>query len=274
MAVQSLAHTATTLAPTVVRLSAWLDANCRAGQVAREWIDLPSFGVAYVSIDEQSTARAASFNLNRVYLCAGAEVLSSPSGPRLIEMFTTRGISRFFVWLSPPATTHIAPDAPVLFNRVEWTEYPTLVRDLRDPPPVNTRFDVREVSAAEVANARGTLGEAMWPEYAACAGKSGFHHFMAFDSNQPVAVALLAVFEGYGYLTFASTLQTHRCQGAQQALINMRIRKARQLSCKLLVSETLTMLPHSLTNLQRAGFVPLYQKLVYEWVAPSVPGSP
>ena len=65
----------------------------------------------------------------------------------------------------------------------------------------------------------------------------------------------------------ARTVETHRKRGAQQALIAKRVERAEQLGCTILVSETLTMLEHSLRNLQRAGFVEVYDKEVYEWNA-------
>ena len=52
-------------------------------------------------------------------------------------------------------------------------------------------------------------------------------------------------------------------RGAQQALIAMRIEKARTVGCTALAVETLTMLEHSLRNLQRAGFEQVFDKEVY-----------
>src|SRR5262249_11508996 len=81
--------------------------------------------------------------------------------------------------------------------------------------------------------------------------KDGFTHFMAFDGERPVAIAALAVFEGLGYLTLATTAEGDRKRGAQSALISARIAKARELGCTAVVTETLTMLEHSLRNLER-----------------------
>jgi GNAT superfamily N-acetyltransferase len=65
----------------------------------------------------------------------------------------------------------------------------------------------------------------------------------------------------------ARTVETYRKRGAQQALIAKRVERAEQIGCSILVSETLTMLEHSLRNLQRAGFQEVYEKEVYEWNA-------
>jgi len=63
----------------------------------------------------------------------------------------------------------------------------------------------------------------------------------------------------------ARTTETHRKRGAQQAL--KRVERAEQIGCSIVVSETLTMLEHSLRNLLRAGFREVYDKEVYEWNA-------
>jgi ribosomal protein S18 acetylase RimI-like enzyme len=88
---------------------------------------------------------------------------------------------------------------------------------------------------------------------------------MAFDGKRPVATAALAVFEGLGYLLSAATREGDRKRGAQQALIAKRIERAEQSGCSLIVSETLSILEHSLRNLQRAGFQEIYEKEVYAW---------
>jgi GNAT superfamily N-acetyltransferase len=107
----------------------------------------------------------------------------------------------------------------------------------------------------------------MWPEYASSAGKENFFHYMAFDGNRAVAIAVLCIFEDLGYLAMAATAEGHRQRGAQQALIAARVERAERMGCSILVSETLYMLEHSFRNLQRAGFREAYEKEVFEWNA-------
>ena len=87
---------------------------------------------------------------------------------------------------------------------------------------------------------------------------------MAFEGTLPVAIAALCLFEDFGYLMAARTAESHRKRGAQQALIAARVKQAERLGYSIQVSETLTMLEHSLRNLQRAGFREVYEKEVYE----------
>src|SRR5262245_64835309 len=103
----------------------------------------------------------------------------------------------------------------------------------------------------------------MWREYELSAGKEGFFHFMAFDAGRPVAIGALGVFEGLGYLNSAATAGSDRRRGAQQALIASRIEKAREVGCSALAVETLTMLEHSLRNMQLSSFIDEFAREYY-----------
>lgn len=258
------------------RLTVWLDRAWQpAGFVAKQYDGAP-FGHSYQSIDPNRQSQYASGNRNRVHLC-GAEPGLSPEGlARMVEQFTAAGVERFFAWLSPGPDMDTARGwlAQAGFApRMQWTRYPTLVRESLAPPPFRCDLIVREARGSDVAAAHAAVGDTMWGEYERSFGKEGFTHFMAFDGPYPVAIAALAVFEGLGYLTLATTTEKDRKRGAQSALIAARIAKARELGCTVVATETLTMLEHSLRNLERAGFRVAYEKEVYEWSAASPTSS-
>jgi GNAT superfamily N-acetyltransferase len=251
------------------RLTQWLDGRCQPERLVRRQFDGPPYGHCYVTVDPERQGPFPSANLNRVYLC-GCDPAMSPDGvARLIDLFRAEGVRRFFIWLSP------GPDMDAMrarltqhgLLRARRTGYPTLWRT--DPCPVHFETDlvVREVSTEEIDAARDWLGDTLWPEYARSAGRRGFVHYMAFDDNLPVAIAALCVFEDIGYLLAATTAESHRRRGAQQALIAKRVDRAEQMGCSVQVSETMYMLEHSFRNLQRAGFREAYEKEVYEWTA-------
>jgi hypothetical protein len=251
------------------RLVQWLDGRCPPDSFIRRRFDRPPFGDCYVTIDPERQAKAASPNMNRVYLCGADAGMDSGSIRHLIDLFVGKGIERFFVWLSP------GPDMDRVrgwlmeagLSRPRWTGYPTLWRSIHAPLQFTTDLEVREVGADEIAVASEPLGETMWPVFARTAGRPGFFHYMAFDGTRPVAIAALCVFEDLGYLMAAATVESHRQRGAQQALIAKRLERAERTGCAMAVSETLYMLEHSLRNLQRAGFREAYEKEVYEWKA-------
>ena len=251
------------------RLAAWLDRRCQPDSLIRKYFNGAPFGHCYVTIDPSRQAPFPSANLNRVYLCGVEAGMESESIARLIDLFTSKGVKRFFVWLSP------GPDMDVArrwleqcgLSRIRRTGYPTLCRSQRSPVQFRTDLEIREVSVDEIEAARDHLGETLWPEYARSAGGDGFFHYMAFDGDRPVAIAALCIFEDVGYLMAAATAESHRKRGAQQALIAKRVERAEQAGCSLQVSETLHLLEHSYRNLQRAGFQEVYEKEVYEWSA-------
>ncbi|MET0674652.1 MAG: GNAT family N-acetyltransferase [Bradyrhizobium sp.] len=249
------------------RLTQWLDSQRPPAGLIRKCFDGPPFGHCYVTIDPNRQARFASGNMNRAYLCGAEPGMDADSIRRLIELFAAEGIERFFVWLSP------GPDMEMVrgrlaasgLTRVRWTGYPTMWRGSGSPVRFSTGLDVREVGVDEIAAMRDPPDEMIWPDYVRTAGQEGCFHYMAFDGQQPVAIATLCTFEGIGYLTSAATAESHRRRGAQQALIARRLERAEALGCTIAVSETLYMLEHSYRNLQRAGFEVAYDKEVYEW---------
>ena len=251
------------------RLTAWLDSRCQPDSLIRKQFHGSPCGSCYVTIDPNRQGPFASANLNRVYWCGMEAGMEFRGIGRLIDLFATDGVKRFFVWLSP------GPDMDAVrgwlegggLSRIRRTGYPTLCRQGPAPAPFRTDLDIRQVNAADVAAARAQLGETLWPELARSVGQAGFFHYMAFDGGRPVAIAALCMFEDLGYLMAAATAESHRQRGAQQALIAERIKCAEQIGCSTLVSETLTILEHSLRNLQRAGFQEVYEKEVYEWSA-------
>jgi hypothetical protein len=255
------------LALKMKRLAAWLDARCEPDNLVCRQFNEPPFGQCYVTIDPERQGPFASINMNRVYLCGAENGLTSQGIARLIELFTSKNVKRFFVWLSPGPRMGAVRDwlETEGLSRVRRTGYPTLWRRGRSPVAFKVDLEVREVGVDEVMAARDQLGDTMWPGYPRSQGKPGFYHYMAFDGARPVAIAALCIFEDIGYLMAAATGERDRKRGAQQALIARRVARAEQLGCSIEVSETLYMIEHSLRNLQRAGFEEAYEKEVWEW---------
>jgi hypothetical protein len=251
-----------TLSRKMQRLALWLDENCQPESVVRH-----RFGDGFLSIDPQRQGKIASANFNRVYLCGRESSMDAASVARWIDLFTARDVKEFFVWLSP------GPDMEAVrgwleaggLSRVPFVRYPTLLRDSGAQAPFMTDLVIREVAPAEILAAREALGEALWPGYLRSAGRDGFFHYMAFDGARPVATAALAVQDDMAYLLSAATSEADRKRGAQQALIAARLARAAQIGCAVQASETLSILEHSLRNLQRSGFREVYEKEVYAW---------
>jgi GNAT superfamily N-acetyltransferase len=221
------------LSRTMKRLTAWLETKNQPNSVIRKQFHGAPFGDAYVTIDPERQTPYASANPNRAHLYGAEAGMDSDSIARLIDLFASEGVRRFFIWLSPGPDMDLArgwiEQRGLL--RIRRTGYPTLCRARRSPVQFKTDLEIRQVGPDEIAAAGG----------------------------QPD--------EDIGYLMAAATAEGDRKRGAQQALIAKRIERAEQAGCSIQVSETLYMLEHSYRNLQRAGFEEIYEKEVYEWKA-------
>jgi GNAT superfamily N-acetyltransferase len=253
------------LAQTIKRMTGWMDSRSgREGLVQHRFESAP-FGTAYVCVLPGDDSPYPSSNHNRVHLCGAEGGLTREGVVRLAGLFEEAGVGRFFIWLSPGPNLEVVRDwlVEVGLSRFPFVTYPTLVRGAHEALSVETDLEVRELAIEEAAGLAGRLDDAAWPEYLQSTGVPGFYHFIAFDRRRPVASAVLCVSGELGYLGMARTAETARGRGAQRALIAKRIEKARALGCRTLASETLSIVPISLSNLLKAGFQPAYEKEVY-----------
>jgi GNAT superfamily N-acetyltransferase len=98
-------------------------------------------------------------------------------------------------------------------------------------------------------------------------GRDGWHCFVAYDGGTPAACGALHVFDDLGWLGIAATRPDFRRRGAQSAILAARIRRAAELGCTLVVTETGELVDdrpsNSYRNILRAGFEPRYLRANY-----------
>lgn len=98
---------------------------------------------------------------------------------------------------------------------------------------------------------------------------------MAFDGDRAVAVGLLFLDGGAGYLAAGATLPDARGRGAQGALMARRVRDALALGCRVIATETGEEIPGepnpSHNNMVRCGFRVLYKRP--NWTRPGIAWS-
>lgn len=252
------------LAARLAGITPWL--NEASGWASRHrHFDGPPYGRATLSFSPQTRdGRVASANFNRIAIRDGTG-LTLQGLDELRALLNADGAPICFIGLMPGPQMDAARaivEATGL-TRNPWVRYPVLALTELAQPVRSTRIVARAVGRDEALAARAALGEAMWQGYEACAGMPGFHHFLAFDDERPVAHAALAVRDGLAYLGWMSTAQADRRRGAQQALIAARVVMAQALGADVIVSETITNLASSLANLQHAGFRTVYESQIY-----------
>ena len=252
------------LARTMQRVAAAIDATCRPADAVCRAYDAAPFGTAYVCVSPGEESQFASANHNRIHLCGTDGGLTAEGLMQLRRQFDAAGVSRFFVWLTPGPEMDSVRGwlTEAGMRRNPHVTYPTLARAGGAAQHASSDLEVRELAADDVETL-ARLDGASWPDFRRSLGAPGFTHYVACDGARPVGSAALQVVDDVGHLCMGFTAEPDRRRGAQQALIAKRIETATALGCRTLVSETLSFLNSSLGNLRRAGFVPAYDKDVY-----------
>ena len=137
-------------------------------------------------------------------------------------------------------------------------------RGLEDPPVAQTALRLVEVvtahqraAFARVVRVSYDLPREVEP-FIATAADGGWQCWIALDGEEPAGAAALFVADGAAYLGLAGTLPEHRGKGAQNALLATRIRRAAELGCDVVITETGERREgrpsNSYRNILRAGF--------------------
>jgi hypothetical protein len=137
-------------------------------------------------------------------------------------------------------------------------------RGVADPPAFATGLRLVEVATADdAATFAGIVREgyglpAAVEARVALAPAVGWLCWLALDGDLAAGAAGMYVAEGAAYLGFSATLAQQRGKGAQNALLATRIRRAAELGCDVVLTETGERMPdrvsNSYRNILRAGF--------------------
>jgi GNAT superfamily N-acetyltransferase len=137
-------------------------------------------------------------------------------------------------------------------------------RTTAEPPVVATDLRIEEVGPAE-GDAFGSIIETVFgfppvvtPLASILAGRPGWHVYLGYDGDRPVSAAAMHIDGDVAWLGFGATLEAARGRGGQSAMFARRISDARDLGCRLVITETgedTREEPNpSLHNMLRTGF--------------------
>ncbi len=156
------------------------------------------------------------------------------------------------------------------YRPIEFTSVMFRALDQEDEAPANERLVVRVVGEDEQESWARVSAQG-WSEFAEftdlmydlaliTAKRDGSHSFVAELDGQAIATGGLSIVEDVALLTGASTIPESRRQGAQLALLDARLRFAREEGCRLAM---MCALPGSASqrNAERQGFRIAYTRI-------------
>ena len=154
-----------------------------------------------------------------------------------------------------------------------WMQFSRGVDPLPDSP---AELSIRRVGAESGADFASLtiegfeLPTALGPWLQAVPVTAGWSVWLAYDGERAVGCGGLFVDGELGYLAFGATSRAHRGRGSQSALLAARIRHARELGCRAVVTETgeqrADRPSNSYRNILRAGFREEF--VVANWLMP------
>ena len=235
---------------------------------------------------EERVALDAYRGLSVVTEAGGAIVLTTPGAPgspmlnRIVGLGVDRpateaNVDEAIAAMPPDVTFYVAVAPGALPAELpQWLGarglepgwgWMSFRRGVGEPPRAQTALRLRRVESPEDAQAFARvqcaaygLPEALVPVIAG-APEHGWECWLALDGAEPAGAGALFVAAGAAYLGFAATLPEHRGKGAQGALLAHRIRRAGELGCDLVLTETGERRDDrpsgSYRNILRAGFV-------------------
>ena len=224
-----------------------------------------------------STRKSNSLYFNRVVGLGLASQATLGLIEQILDYYTEQRIKRFAVELSPLARPN---------KIVSWLEQKGFhesegtAKMWRDSSPVqdeHTDLHIKRVNAAAASDWFTVMSTVFtqfrsrkqW--YEARFNVPQWHHYLAYDGDEPVAVAAMYAQDGAAHLTDAATLAPFRRRGIQKAMVDRRVVDGLKLGCSWFTSETAAPKPRnpliSHRNLRRLGFEMAYIRAKYVWEA-------
>jgi hypothetical protein len=196
----------------------------------------------------------------------------------ILARYRQAGIRNFAFQLSPVAQP---PELPAWLKARQLRPQDNWAKVYRASEPsvaIPTELRVERIGPeyasafSEVACTAFEMPMRLRPWIEANFARPGWHYYLAFDGERPVATGALFVREGVGWLGLGSTLPTDRRRGAQGAILARRIRDGAEMGCRWLVTETGADLPErpnpSYRNMMRTGFQLAYLRPSYMLTPP------
>jgi len=217
---------------------------------------------------------AGSLMLNRV-IGVGLDAPASDEELDAIEaLYRDCGVDTHAVELSPAA---LPTDLSQRLMRRGYVPFKRTVMMVRDCQPIGdacaAAVDVRHAGAAQSAVFSALcceafqLGQPFSQLLEASFDDAGWHHWLAWNGNAPVAAAMACIDGDVAWIGWVCTLASHRGRGAQKALAATQLRELHRAGARFVTLEaaagTRRRPGTSLSNYQRLGWTTVNERPVY-----------
>ncbi len=210
---------------------------------------------------------------NRIVGLGVKEVATRSMLDDAIAVLESAGCENYMAQLAPSAQGSELPEWLASRGFARGSQWAKVYRGNQPPAAVPTDVRIEQIGEdhadvfANVALAAFEMPPELKPFVRGHVCKPGWHHYVGFDGDMPVAASAMYVRDDIAWLGFGSTPDSHRKRGAQGAMFQRRIRDGLALGCKWFVSETgedTAEDPNpSYHNMLRAGFQLAYLRPNY-----------
>ncbi|MBT3992267.1 MAG: hypothetical protein HON14_08945 [Rhodospirillaceae bacterium] len=252
-----------------VELAAFLDFSEAAAGVE-------PLALKYEMVDQALIMTAAGdphFLINRVIGLGVSAPAQRDTISRFCRDFAAADIGRYFVHITDDAEPAELKSWLAEENFVAQRCWMKFVHKGGLAPSSGSDLDVRLIDGehgeafGQIVAASFDMGEASIPVLAKLPDREKWQIYMGFVAGEPAAAGALFVDQGVGWCDFGATSSKFRRLGGQRAMLEARIKAARDLGCDLIATETGEAVEgdpqHSYHNIQWAGFEESYLRENY-----------
>jgi hypothetical protein len=196
-----------------------------------------------------------------------------------IDIYQSAEIENYVIPISPSAQPAQLTKWLSARGFVEGDNWVKMYRGNEPPPSVQADFRIEAIGTddaaafGDIATRGFRVPPQLAPTFSGTVGRPGWHHYLGYDGERPVATAGMFKKGDVAWFGMSSTLESHRKRGAQSAMFARYIQDGLTLGCNWFVTETWEETPEShnssYRNMLRAGFELAYLRRNYVHKSPS-----